>query len=234
MHIWKLLFWGLPNAKILMAKGLWVLCSSCLSACTCFWAGTCVHLYLLPPSCIYSKHCGPTGALRKVLSSPTCQAIMPLLLFGSLPRAAACFILQLLVHSVPLSQTACVELGPGWGLETTSNKTLESLAQISWSRFNFPTFSLKSVLSLYCFTWLPMQYKPKDLVINFCSFLQPISSFLWVIRFCCCLKIGCTKVEYIQHSENPGKNPLFLTIVLLSLGDKIIVEDHCEPERLCG
>lgn len=107
------------------------------------------------------------------LISPPCQAIMPLLLFGSLPRATACFILQPLVPSVPLSQTACVELGAGWGLETTSNKTLESLAQISWSRFNFPKFSLKSVLSLYCFTWLPMQYKSKDLVINFCSFLQP-------------------------------------------------------------
>lgn len=173
MHIWKLLFWDIPNAKILIAKGLWALWSSCLSACTCFWPGTCVHLYLLPPSCIYSKHCGPTRVLRKVLSSFSCQAIIPLLLFGSLPRATACFILQPLVPSVPLSQTACVELGKGYGLETTSNKTLESLAQNSWSRFNFHKFSLKSVLSLYCFKWFPMQYRPKDLVINFCSFLQP-------------------------------------------------------------
>lgn len=140
MHIWKLLFWDIPNAQILIAKGLWVLWSSCLSACTCFWPGTCVHLYLLPPSCIYSKHCGPTRVLKNVLSSPSCQAIIFLLLFGSLPRAAACFILQPLVPSVPLSQTACVELGEVYGRKQLQTRHWKALPKSRDLDLIFPNF----------------------------------------------------------------------------------------------
>ena len=70
-----------------------------------------------------------------------------------------------------LLSTSLPEAGAGRGMETASNEALESLAQISWSRFNFPKLSFKSVLSLHCFRWLPMQCKPRALVTDLCSFL---------------------------------------------------------------